>query len=44
VLIEKGLKRGEEVVTQGHFRLDQNAKVEVTREPKAATTRTSAAD
>jgi membrane fusion protein, multidrug efflux system len=43
ILIEKGLKRGEEVVTQGHFRLDQNAKVEVTREPEA-TTRTSSAD
>jgi multidrug efflux system membrane fusion protein len=29
VLIERGLKRGDEVVTEGHFRLEQNAKVEV---------------
>lgn len=35
VLIERGLKRDEEVVTEGHFRLEQNAKVEVTRDDRA---------
>jgi multidrug efflux system membrane fusion protein len=32
VLIERGLERGTKVVTQGHFRLDENTKVEVTQE------------
>jgi multidrug efflux system membrane fusion protein len=32
VLIERGLERGARVVTQGHFRLDENTKVEVAEE------------
>ena len=35
VLIERGLEQGAAVVTEGSFRLDENAHVEVTREPAA---------
>lgn len=35
VLIERGLERGARVVTQGHFRLDENTKVEVAEEEGA---------
>lgn len=35
VLIERGLDRGARVVTQGHFRLDENTKVEVAAEDGA---------
>jgi len=41
VLIARGLQPGEEVVTEGNFRLDQHAKVEVAREsdtPRPGTT------
>jgi multidrug efflux system membrane fusion protein len=31
VLIERGLDRGTRVVTEGHFRLEDNTKVEVVR-------------
>ncbi len=33
LLIEHGLEQGAQVVTQGSFRLDENTKVEVTRDP-----------
>jgi multidrug efflux system membrane fusion protein len=39
VLIERGLDRGAEVVTEGHFRLEDNARIEVVRDestPRAA--------
>ncbi len=40
VLIEKGLDKGTEIVTEGHFRLDDNAHVEIVRNesspPRAA--------
>jgi len=41
VLIARGLRRGDEVVTEGNFRLDQHAKVAVAREsstPRPGTT------
>ena len=35
VLIERGLERGVRIVTQGHFRLDENTKVEIARDENA---------
>ncbi len=35
VLVERGLERGARVVTEGHFRLDENTKVEIARDESA---------
>jgi multidrug efflux system membrane fusion protein len=36
VLIERGLDRGALVVTEGHFRLEDNSRIEIVRNESAA--------